>query len=52
MFNETIEDPIRSELLSLLALVLKYYHYQSLNRLVLRFSPDDHGALVRFTRPI
>lgn len=41
---EQIEDPIRSELLSLLAFVgLKYYHYQCLKRLLLRFSPDDHG---------
>lgn len=41
---EQIEDPIRSELLSLLAfVVLKYFHYQRLNRLLLRFSPDDHG---------
>lgn len=46
---EQVEDPICSELLSLLAFVgLQYYHYQCLKRLLLRFSPDDHcspGAL-------
>lgn len=44
MLDETIEEPICSELLSVLAfVVLKYYHYQFAGLSAARFSPDDHG---------